>query len=108
MLKKLPHFLKMKQYTSKDEDKPDRIIFRVTTFKKIKTKLSINVLCEIKQGDKFESCYLQLKHHSSTNSSLLNLWNYNVKIKNFKRWKSICLLTWLGNRRRNWKLGVVE
>jgi hypothetical protein len=105
MLKKLPRFLKMKDYVSKSKENPDKIIVKIISFTKFKTEYSTNIELEINSNSRTERCYLALQHHSSANTMLLDLWNENIRNKNLKKGKMICLLTWVTGRRRNWELG---
>jgi|SaaInlStandDraft_7_1057024.scaffolds.fasta_scaffold17356_5 hypothetical protein len=105
MLVQMPTHLKMRDYPSKLEECPNEIIFRITSFKKIKTEYSLNVVIEI--DGKHTPYYLPLRQFSSANTSLLELWNSNVRLKNFKKGSVVKLFTWKKGQRRNWKLGGV-
>jgi len=108
MIKKIPRFLKMKDYKSKDEKHPDRILIRLGSFEKSKSDYTTNIIAELERNGNFIPIIIPLKPHNSKTSRLWELWNQNVKSKNFKKGKVICLLTWKKGVKRFWKLSTVN
>ena len=108
MIKKIPRFLKMRDYKSKDEKHPDRIPIRLGSFEKSKSDYTTNIIAELERNGNFSPIIIPLKPHNSKTSRLWELWNQNVKSKNFKKGKVICLLTWKKGVKRFWKLSTVK
>jgi len=102
MIKRVPRFLKMRDYTSRDKTNPDKIILKVTSFEKFKSEHTINVMAELESDWGFVPIKFPLKSWGQETSALWELWNENVKSKNFKKGMIICLLTWKQAGKRYW------
>jgi hypothetical protein len=94
------------EYTSNDENDPDEIIFKIISLNTFETDHEICVIVELKTDHGFMPRTFPLKPWRNDTSVLWELWKENIKSKNFKKGKIICLHTWR-NRQRHWKLPSV-
>ena len=91
------------EYTSNDENDPDEIIFKIISLNTFETDHEICVIVELKTDHGFMPRTFPLKPWRNDTSVLWELWKENIKSKNFKKGKIICLHTWR-NKQRHWKL----
>ena len=108
MIKRVPRFLKMRDYTSRDKTNPDKIIIKVTSFEKFKSEHTINVMAELQTDWGFVPIKFPLRPRRQNTSTLSELWNENVKSKIIKKGKVICLETWKKGVKRFWKLSSLK
>jgi hypothetical protein len=100
-----PPFLKWGSYKSEDQDNPDKIKVQVTDIETFDTEYGVNVNALV---DGVEMA-IPLHNFNSANTSLLNLWNNNIKNKKIKKGAKFILCTYLGlskNKRqiRRWNM----
>ena len=108
MIKKTPRFFKRRDYKSKDKKNPDKIFIKLGSFKPSTSDYTTNIIAELERNGNFSPIIIPLKPNNSKTSRLWELWNQNVKSKNFKKGKVICLLTWKKGVKRFWKLSTVK
>lgn len=105
----LTPFIKIGEYTSKNETKPDILELRSEGPETFETEYSTCAFVRQKVNGKFEKRIISLHAHDSRNISLLNGWNNAVKKGNLKKGRKFKFMTWLGVSRNNrpirrWKL----
>ena len=95
-----PPFLKWGNYKSEDINNPDKIEIQVTETETFETEYGVNVNAVI---DGVEMA-LPLHNFNSANTSLLNLWNNNIKNKKIKKGTKFTLCTYLGKSKNDRKI----
>lgn len=95
-----PPFLKWGSYKSEDQDNPDKLSIHVTETETFETEYGVNVNATI---DGVEMA-LSLHNFNSANTSLLNLWNNNIKNKKIKKGAEFTLCTYLGESKNKRKI----
>jgi len=100
-----PPFLKREDYKSEDKDNPDKIQIQVTELETFETEYGININALV-DGKEMA---ISLHSFNSPNSSLLKLWNNNIKNGKIRKGVKFTLLTYLGlskNKRkiRRWSM----
>ena len=100
-----PPFLKWGEYKSEDKDNPDKIEITVTDTDTFETEYGININALI-DGKEMA---ISLHSFNSANTSLLKLWNNNIKNGKIRKGVKFTLLTYLGlskNARkiRRWRM----
>lgn len=87
-----PPFLKWGDYKSEDETKPDKIEITVTETETFETEYGTNINA-IVDGKEMA---VPIQNFNSLNTSLLKLWNNNIKKGKIKKGVTFTLLTYLG------------
>ncbi|CUR51619.1 conserved protein of unknown function [Nitrosotalea devaniterrae] len=97
----LTPFIKIGEYTSTSETKPDILELRSEGPQTFETEYSTCAYVWQKVNDKFEKRIISLHAHDSRNVSLLNGWNNAAKRDNLKKGRKFKFKTWLGVSRNN-------
>lgn len=95
-----PPFLKWGDYKSEDQNSPDKLSIQVTETETFETEYGINVNALV---DAVPAA-IPLHNFNSANTSLLKLWNNNVKNGNIKKGVKFILYTYLGKSRNARKI----
>lgn len=95
-----PPFLKWGDYKSKNEDKPDKIKIKVTDTETFETEFGVNINAIVGKKE----MAIPIQNFNSANTSLLKLWNSNIKNGKIRKGVKFTLLTWLGLSKNDRKI----
>jgi len=87
-----PPFLKWGKYKSEDENNPDKLLIEVTDLETFETEYGVNINALV---DGVEMA-IPIQNFNSLNTSLLKLWNSNIRKGLIKKGSKFTLLTYLG------------